>query len=264
MKKRYSQPFLFFLISMLIQISLLAQSYDNPEDVKKLRSEILHLDSLFWKAYNTCDLDSFETFLTEDLEFYHDKGGLTTTLATLMESAKNGRCSNENWRLRREVIEGSLNVYPLNNYGAILSGDHVFYIIENGEERLDGKAKFTHVWQLKDNKWKMSRVLSYDHRPAYQKVEKNQISLADDVLISYVGQYEGPQTGVINVSKKDGNLEIQSGPMRNSIYPESENLFFHNERDLTFEFTKDSNGKVSKMVVREHGKIVEEAKRLSD
>jgi hypothetical protein len=55
----------------------------------------------------------------------------------------------------------------MNNYGAILTGEHVFYILEKGKsERLDGLAKFTHVWRFKDNEWKMHRVLSYDHGPA--------------------------------------------------------------------------------------------------
>jgi hypothetical protein len=43
----------------------------------------------------------------------------------------------------------------------------VFYIKEAGrDEFLDGHAKFTHVWLLKDGAWKMSRVLSYSHGPA--------------------------------------------------------------------------------------------------
>ena len=52
-------------------------------------------------------------------------------------------------------------------YGAILSGEHVFYVRQKGKpEVLDGRAKFTHLWLLKDGVWKMSRVLSYDHGPA--------------------------------------------------------------------------------------------------
>jgi hypothetical protein len=43
------------------------------------------------------------------------------------------------------------------------------------------------------------------------------------------------------------------------LHPQSENLFFITERDLTFEFVK-AGSKVSKIIVREHGAVVEEAK----
>ena len=43
------------------------------------------------------------------------------------------------------------------------------------------------------------------------------------------------------------------------LHPESDNIFFTVDRDLTFEFVK-AGTKVSKIVVREHGAIVEEAK----
>lgn len=144
---------------------LLAQT-----DLGKLAATILHEDSLFWKTYNDCDTAQSRHFFTEDVEFYHDKGGLTRGRENLMASVKKNLCSNEDFRLRREA--GSVQVFPLENagviYGAILSGEHVFYIWgKDRAEYLDGRARFTHVWLLQaDGGWKMSRILSYDHRPA--------------------------------------------------------------------------------------------------
>jgi hypothetical protein len=144
----------------------------HAQDAEKLKNTILHLDSLFWKAYNTCDVKQMETFFTHDLEFYHDKEGLTTSKKKLFESIRSGLCGNPDWWLRRKAVDGSLEVYPLKNYGAILSGEHVFYINETGKkERLDGLAKFTHVWLLTEDGWKMHRILSYDHRPAPKTME---------------------------------------------------------------------------------------------
>jgi hypothetical protein len=134
---------------------------------------VLEQDSLFWITFNTCDVDEMQKFFTEDLEFYHDRNGLTTTLDKFMSSTRTGLCGTPSWRLRREVVEGSLKVYPLDNYGAILYGEHVFYIIENNQPpRLDGLAKFTHVWKYADGKWKMHRILSYDHGPAPASMAK--------------------------------------------------------------------------------------------
>ena len=122
------------------------------------------------------------SFFTDDLEFYHDKNGLTSTRAALIEETRKGLCGNPNWRLRREAVMGTIKVFSLNDYGAILSGEHYFYIDENGKpEYRDGLAKFTHVWRVKDNEWKMHRVLSYDHHPAPSTNVRKAIMIADDV-----------------------------------------------------------------------------------
>jgi hypothetical protein len=110
-------------------------------------------------------------FFAEDVEFYHDKGGPKLGLENLRAVSEKGLCGNENWHLRREVVAGTVRVFPMENnrtpYGAILSGEHVFYINEKGKpEYLDGRARFTHLWLLKDGQWKMARILSYDHGPA--------------------------------------------------------------------------------------------------
>jgi uncharacterized protein DUF4440 len=128
-------------------------------------------DAAFWKAYNTCDVAGMGDFFTEDVEFYHDRGGMTVGRAALVGTIRDNLCSKPDWRLRREVVEGSVRVFPLQKddvtYGAVFSGEHVFYIVENGQPgRLDGHARFTHLWRLEDGTWKMSRVLSYDHGPA--------------------------------------------------------------------------------------------------
>jgi hypothetical protein len=49
-------------------------------------------------------------------------------------------------------------------YGAIVTGDHQFFITEPGKpEFLAGRAFFTHLMLLKSGKWKMARILSYEH-----------------------------------------------------------------------------------------------------
>lgn len=167
-RKQTLNSILALLMCFFAYSQLLAQT-----DVQKLTSTILQKDSLFWVAYNKCDTESFPQFFYNDVEFYHDMGGMTMGLETLTAITKKNLCANNDFRLRREAVEGSVKVFPLKNsgtiYGAILTGEHVFYILEKGSERLDGLAKFTHVWLLKDGHWKMSRILSYDHGPANRK-----------------------------------------------------------------------------------------------
>lgn len=249
-----------FLLSFCTFFNLLmAQS-----EKQNLVTVILSKDSLFWKAYNECNVENMKKFLTDDVEFYHDKSGLEQGMQNLTNSLKTNLCSNENFRLRREAVEGSAKVFPLLKsnviYGAIISGEHVFYVWEKGkEERLDGLAKYTHVWIVKNNAWKMSRILSYDHGPAPYINHRKAIKLSDNILNQFVGQYTAPKAGLCKVEMQNGLLNLIIGNQKYVLYPQSENSFFAKERDLTFDFSKNEQGIISKMMVREKGKIVDEA-----
>jgi hypothetical protein len=52
---------------------------------------------------------------------------------------------------------------------------------------------------------------------------------------------------------------MSAGDKKYVLHPESEAVFFTTDRDLTFEFVKEGK-KVTKVVIREHGAVVEEAK----
>lgn len=229
---------------------------------EKVTASILHLDSLFWNAYNTCDTAGFKKFFTNDIEFYHDKGGITSGAEALIESLKKNICGG-GYKLRREEVTETVKVYSLQNgneiYGTIISGEHLFYITEKGKDEFQsGQALFTELWLLKDGAWRMARVLSYNHHEPDYVNKRTAIKLDENKLDQLTGIYKAPQSGEINIQKEDGHLLMLIREQRYIIYPESETVFFSKERDLTFEFVKNNN-KVSKMIVREKGNIVEEA-----
>ena len=247
------------LLLLFLPLHVFAQT-----EQQKVETIILHQDALFWDVYNRCDNDAFAQFFTEDVEFYHDKGGLTLGRESLVASLKKNLCSNENFRLRREPVEGTVKVYTLQKdnvtYGAVISGEHYFYVLEKGKkERRDGLAKFFHVWILKDGAWKMSRVVSYDHGPAPYINTRKETKLTPEVLKQYVGSYTGEKSGPMNVQQDQGFLLLVINDKKYSLYPETENQFFSKDRDLTFEFVKNDKNQVSKMVVRENGEVVETA-----
>jgi Domain of unknown function (DUF4440) len=159
------------IVVHFLSLFVIADNVSAQANEEQLAQMILKKDSLFWDSYNRCDTSNYNQFFSDDLEFYHDKGGIIHGVDGLALSMKKNLCSNADFRLRREVVKGTVKVFPLANseklYGAVLSGEHVFYILEKGKEpRLDGRARFTHLWLLKNNVWKMTRILSYDHRPA--------------------------------------------------------------------------------------------------
>jgi hypothetical protein len=59
-------------------------------------------------------------------------------------------------------VEGSLEVHPIKDFGAIHIGKHTFCHWEN-EKNDCGTFKFLMIWQKKNGGWKISRVVSYDH-----------------------------------------------------------------------------------------------------
>lgn len=239
---------------------LLWASFQNLIAQHNLQAVLIQ-DSLFWQHFNNCQVDDLGRFFTNDIEFYHDKNGPTQGLDTFLAASRRNLCSNSNFRLRRESVPGSIKIFPMKNgemlYGAILSGQHVFYVLESGKEpRLDGLAQFTHLWLKTESGWKMSRVLSYDHGPAPYVNKRKEIALNRKILKQYTGKYQGPQSGICTVQEAGGLLLLTIGGQTFKLHPESETSFFSPDRDLTFEFKKDN------MIVREYSKVVEEARRV--
>lgn len=123
-------------------------------DSKELYDEILKLDSIFFNAYNTCDLETQRSFLSDTLEFYHDQTGLSTSKKDIMTAIRNNICG----KVKRELVQGSVEVYPLNNYGAVEIGYHRFHnLVENSISR---PGKFVTIWQKKAGGWQITRIIS--------------------------------------------------------------------------------------------------------
>jgi hypothetical protein len=131
-----------------------------PKD-PELYKEIVHMDSVMFDAFNTQNLAVLKTVFAENLEFYHDKGGLSDYTSN-MEVFKRNFENNTGNALRRELVRGSIEVYPIPGYGAVETGVHRFIHMENGEQ-ITGIYRFTHIWQYKDNAWKVTRVVSIGH-----------------------------------------------------------------------------------------------------
>jgi hypothetical protein len=141
---------------ILLFLPLLALSAQSPPG--ELYRTIAALDTALFDAYNTCDLDKFKNLLAADVEFYHDQGGLSVGAQTITDQVKQNICGKS----RRELVSGSLQVYPMHGYGAVEMGVHRFYPPEKGSEAT-GEARFIHLWQNKDGAWKITRIISYDH-----------------------------------------------------------------------------------------------------
>ena len=80
-----------------------SQAVPSIEDIKSqadLDKAITALDAAVFDAYNRCDLEKFSTFFVDDVEFYHDQGGVTLGNKALTESVKKNICGGD---VRREL-----------------------------------------------------------------------------------------------------------------------------------------------------------------
>ena len=159
-------PTLSLLLTLLIFLTpTFGQTPKTSSEAGKLFETIKALDHAFFEAYNKCDVPKMASLFTDDVEFYHEKRGVVTSRKTVADLLSANLCGDPNNKVRRELVEGSLRVYAIDNYGALEVGEHRFYLTQKGqEEKLDGIGQFTNLWQLKDGEWKMSRVLSYGFR----------------------------------------------------------------------------------------------------
>lgn len=140
-------------------ISLNAQSKQVLQSANELYGIISRLDSLLFDAFNKRDTAVFNSYFSKDLEFYHDKGGLTGYAHTIgfLQSLIDNKSD-----LKRTLQKDKLEVYPVPGYGAVETGEHRFCHTENGRQDC-GSFKFLHVWKYENGKWKITRAISYDH-----------------------------------------------------------------------------------------------------
>ncbi|NHM07441.1 nuclear transport factor 2 family protein [Flavobacterium sp. CYK-4] len=156
---------IIFLVTTLALLQISCSSSKNnyqitkkyqPDD-EKLYREIVAADSIFFNAYNTCEknLDTYAAYFLDDIEFYHDKGGLMTSKPELVQATKKNVCG----KVTRELVKGSIEVYPIKNFGAIEMGLHQFH---NSAEpdAVSKPARFMIVWKFEAQQWKISRVVS--------------------------------------------------------------------------------------------------------
>jgi len=157
--KKIFAPLQAFLLTALLATLLARVQVQAAPAPDPLFQTIQSLDAKLFDAYNHCDLEKFGSLLADDLEFYHDKGGLSTGRQAVVEGVKNNICG----KVTRELVPGTLEVYPIANYGAVEIGVHRFHHPQDTENV--GEAKFIHLWQNKDGVWKITRVISFDHHP---------------------------------------------------------------------------------------------------
>ena len=161
MKVKKSNLITILILLFISQFGYTQETYKDileteyvPID-KKVYDIIVAKDKEYFDAYNTCDMKKQASLYSEDIEFFHDKGGLSTSKQEILTSIEKNICG----KVTRTLIDGSIEVYPIKDYGAIEIGYHKFY--NNQEPNAKSKpSKFIMVWKNEGEKWLVSKVIS--------------------------------------------------------------------------------------------------------
>lgn len=228
------------IIIAAILVASLAGGPPAPDTPPTPAVEVEQADEAFWAAYNDCDRDRMADAFTEDAEFYHDITGLTRGRDAIVASLMSGPCGTAGQHLRREVVQGTVQAFPLADRNIFLVGDHQFYVRQDGKaEHISARARFADVWRREDGRWRMARVVSYDHGPP--PYAPPPVDAAFDVarLPQYAGRYRSPDFGDVTLSVEGQGLRMQSGDLSLVLFPVSEAHFAATDRDLQFAFNGD-------------------------
>ncbi len=145
-----------------LSVASAADTQATHASVGPLFNTISALDTAVFDAFNHCsspaELAKHASYFAPDVEFYHDAGGVTWTRKEMIEKTRTNVCGH----FHRELVPGSLEVFPIRGFGAIEQGVHRFCQFDTG--KCDGIADFVIVWRREADAWRITRVLSYGHR----------------------------------------------------------------------------------------------------
>jgi ketosteroid isomerase-like protein len=129
----------------------------HPEE--SLDTVVFSLDTALFDAVNHCELSKVGSFFAADAEFLHDRASPLYGREAIVASIRENLCG----KVQREIVPGSIEVYPLKDYGAVQIGIHRFLHPGSQDHGVVGEAKFVHVWKHEPDGWKITRVISYAH-----------------------------------------------------------------------------------------------------
>jgi hypothetical protein len=112
--------------------------------------------SVLFGAYNVCDLQTKADCFSEKIEFYHDQEGLMNNKDSIMAATKKNICG----KVTRALVKGSIQAYPIKDYGAIKIGQHYFINNQAPPQPHPAIGKFVQTWKMEAGKWRLTRIIS--------------------------------------------------------------------------------------------------------
>jgi CubicO group peptidase (beta-lactamase class C family) len=180
----------------------LQMGYSQILKESQLYKTILAKDSLLFNVgFNTCDITQFDNLLSDKFEFFHDTDGISDK-KDFISKLRSGLCiSPTTFQSRRELLTESTHIYPLYKkkvlYGVVQYGIHRFHETIGGKKEVFGStARFTHVWQLENGNWKLTKSLSYDHQTTSTLTNQPTLFDNDTEIEKWLAENKVPTLGI--------------------------------------------------------------------
>ena len=236
-------------VALLIPLFIISSCDAQVEKKSDLFITLKAKDNLLFEVgFNQCNLKQLDMLVMADIEFYHDRDGMTKSKTHFIDSIKDNLCFSGKNIINRVLEKESLQVFPLYKgdtlYGALQTGNHSFG---------DTKANFSHVWLLDNNDWKISRVISYNHHQKKYISKSEFITLSIDELIQYVGVYEFSPDFSLTVLIKGNQLYGTSQGDEVAINNYATHKFIDKEQTHDLQFIVDKKGNVTNLLMKGSG-----------
>lgn len=185
------------IVLLFLTLTAYAQ-VDSSDDLYKIIHENDSL--LFDIGFNSCNYEMLNDLISDDFMFYHDQSGIIDSKEAFIATVENGLCKLP-YKAIRILNKVSSSVYPLKRndtiYGTVQNGEHRIYALEgNNQKYLTSIAKFTHVWIIENDVWKLHSVLSYDHEDLDKINNGNGLFTDNEITNNWLKQKNIPAVGI--------------------------------------------------------------------
>jgi hypothetical protein len=148
---------LLVLFMLFLSRETLDQTKNEDLEAELLKTDIIRMDSLLFDiAFNQYDAALFKKIISDDIEFYDDRYGLNVPYGGKIKALIG------NYARPEKVIRklNSCTITKLGDFGALQLGEHTFF----ANDIPQATGKFIHIWERKENDWKLKRIVSYEHK----------------------------------------------------------------------------------------------------
>lgn len=124
----------------------------------ELPALVAQLDQRHFEAFNRCDIDTLTMLYAPDVEFFHDLNGRVMNREQFLQAVRKNICG----KVQRQLLPGTMEVYPLAKVGVLQMGRHCFE--RAGQPGCIQQGRFTILWRFDGAAWQVAKVFSYDHQ----------------------------------------------------------------------------------------------------
>ena len=167
-----------FLLCAASGIAASPTSQTSTADVPtghKLVEVITELDAKISAAYSTCDLNAMASLLAPDVELYNDETGRIVGRDSVIDTLRKNLCGGLRSavvKYRRELVAGSLEVFPIARFGALeFSKSEIWADQSDGTSKPVVIVRALTVWELRAGVWMAARQFAYSHEPVSRRDE---------------------------------------------------------------------------------------------